>query len=351
MKTLLLTVICLTILFAGCSENKQDTEASDSEHAEIDKDFTDHESHDKDEIEDSEEITDENEEVPDENGEIELTKWMTEKVDAPKVKYHVFYSDSVNEKASFHIYVPDSYEENPEKSFPVLYYLHGGGGTGLEGVAPISSMFDQAILKGAIPDMLIVFPYGLPYGMWVDSKDGTQPMESLLMDDLIPFVDENYRTKKADGRIVEGFSMGGYGAGRLGLKYHDRFSALSMLGAGPLQLDFLEGGPYVPIEKREQLFEEVYGSDMDYFEEQSPWRTAESVADSLPENFKIRIVIGTKDTMYDNNLLFKDLLDQLGISHHYHELPDIAHTPIPVINYIVNNDPEFYLSAFGDDIP
>jgi S-formylglutathione hydrolase FrmB len=341
LKTLILLITFLAIISSGCSDNKQDVNELDSEHTEIDEDFTDHESNDN---EDNEETTDENEDI-------ELTKWMTEKVDAPKVEYRVFHSDSVNEKASFHIYIPDSYKENPEKSFPVLYYLHGSSGTGLEGVALISSMFDQAILKGTIPDMLIVFPYGLPYGMWVDSKDGTQPMESILMDDLIPYVDENYRTKKADGRIVEGFSMGGYGAGRLGLKYHNRFNALSMLGAGPLQLDFLEGGPYVPIEKREQLFEEVYGSDMDYFEEQSPWRTAESVAELLPENFKIRIVIGTKDTMYDNNLLFKDLLDQLGIAHQYHELPDVAHTPLPVVNYVVNNDPEFYLSAFGADIP
>jgi S-formylglutathione hydrolase FrmB len=330
LKKLFLMVISLAILFTGCSDNKQEMSELDSENIEIDEDH---------------------EETTDENEDIEPTKWMTEKVDAPKVEYRVFHSDSVNDRASFHIYVPDSYQDDTEKSFPVLYYLHGSGGTGIDGVAMLSSMFDQAILKGDIPAMLIVFPYGLPYGMWVDSKDGTQPMESILMDDLIPYVDENFRTKKEEERIVEGFSMGGYGAGRLGLKYYDRFSAFSMLGAGPLQLDFLEGGQYVPIETREQIFEEVYGSDMDYYEEQSPWRTAESVADLLPENLKIRIVIGTEDTMYDNNLLFKGLLDELGIAHQYHELPEIAHTPVPVIQYIINHDPEFYQNALGNDIP
>lgn len=327
MKTLILLITFLTIIFSGCSNGKQETKELDSEDIEID------------------------EETTDENEDIGLNKWMTEKVDAPKVEYHVFHSNSVNEKASFHMYVPDSYEEESEKSFPVLYYLHGSGGTGLEGIALISSMFDQAILKGDVPAMLVVFPYGLPYGMWVDSKDGTQPMESILMNDLIPYVDENYRTKKAEGRIIEGFSMGGYGAGRLGLKYYNRFNAFSMLGAGPLQLDFLEEGPYVPLEKREQIFKKVYGSDMDYYEEQSPWQIAESVAESLPENLKIRIVIGKEDLMYDNNLLFKNFLDELGIVHQYHELPDIAHTPIPVLKYTVNNDSVFYQDSFGNNLP
>ncbi len=76
-------------------------------------------------------------------------------------------------------------------------------------------------------------------------------------------------------RLLEGFSMGGYGAARLGLTYYDRFAGFSMLGAGPLQLDFVNY-PHARTspEQRQQIFDEVYGGDQKYFEAMSPWRIA-----------------------------------------------------------------------------
>ena len=201
--------------------------------------------------------------------------WVTDPVSATDVAHVIFYSDAVGDEVSFHIYLPPVYQQNPDDCLPVLYWLHGSGG-GLPGIPTLRNYFHYHIDNGNIPPMIVVFPWGLPQGMWVDSKSGHQPVESMLMDDLIPFVDSGYRTiAEPKGRLLEGFSMGGYGAARLGLTYYDRFAGFSMLGAGPLQLDFVNY-PHARTtpELRQQIFDEVYGGDQEYFEAMSPWRIA-----------------------------------------------------------------------------
>lgn len=272
--------------------------------------------------------------------------WITDKVIASGVEYRLFRSNTVGGDVSFHIFIPDHYYSRPGEHFPVLYYLHGTG-DGTIGIPMLASYFKQAINSGHIRPMLVVFPNGLPEGMWCDSKDGKQPVESMVVNDLIPFIDSQYRTiGTAAGRLVEGFSMGGYGAGRLGLKYHSMFAGFSMLGAGPLQLDFLETGPYVPMQKRLNIFRTVYGSDMSYFEAQSPWRLAESVAAFLPDSMKIRIVVGLLDNMLFNNRLLHNHFNELGINHNYFEVPDIGHVPVTLLNSLMSIDPGFYNSVF-----
>ena len=277
--------------------------------------------------------------------------WVTEPVDAPKVQYHVFHSDAVGEDVSFHIYLPDAYHAEPDRHFPVLYWLHGGAPSEktTAGIPIVSSWFDGLISRGDIPDMLVVFPNGLPFGMWCDSKDGRQPVESMLMNDLAPHVDEIYRTIRVrDGRLIEGWSMGGYGAARLGMKHYDRFAGFSMLGAGPLQLDLLDDGPRVPLARRIEIFQTVYGADSSYFEAQSPWRIAEAMAGELPKDMPIRQAVGMKDEMLENNRAFHAHLTELGIEHDYFEVPEVGHEPIPVQHFLSVNDGDFYQRVFAD---
>ncbi len=277
----------------------------------------------------------------------EIPEWVTEAVDLPRIGYHIFHSDAIGGDVSFHIYSPDSYHTYPSRHFPVLYYLHGSG-KGIQGIPFLTNFFNQLITDGDIEPMLIVFPNGLPDGMWCNSKDGTRPVETIVIDELIPLVDSMFRTiNSAEGRLIEGFSMGGYGAGRLGLKYHGLFAGFSMLGAGPLQLDFLEPGPYVPLHQRRKIFQLVYGGDMDYFEAQSPWRTSEVVADQLPEEITVRVVVGSLDNMLDNNRALSAHFTGLGIDNQFIEVPGIGHTPPALMQAIRDESIQFYNSVFS----
>lgn len=277
-------------------------------------------------------------------------EWVTEPANTTLATFHVIESAAVGGPVSFHVYLPPAYNLQPQRRFPVLYWLHGSG-AGIMGIPGVSNFFHGAIVRGDIPPMIIVYPNGLHFGMWTDSKDGSTPVESMVMEDLLPHIDANFRTiASREGRLVEGFSMGGYGAGRLGLKYHHLFRGFSMMGAGPLHLDFLADDPdnlLVPLQRRIEIFDQVWGGDPDLYLAQHPWTIAESVADDLPEDIAIRLIIGTEDNLLQNNRIFHAHLDELGIDHEYLEITGIDHTPLQLLLNIGPGNWAFYQAAFG----
>lgn len=259
---------------------------------------------------------------------------------------HTFDSESAKTTISFFVYTPEAYETDTQRRFPVLYWLHGSGG-GLAGVSQVAAHFDAAIRGGKIPPMLVVFPNGLPNGMWCDWKDGSVPVETIVIQELLPHVDATFRTLAARaGRIIEGFSMGGYGAARLGFKHPERFAAVSLLAGGPLQPDFNET-PRVGARGREQVFKAVYGGDMEYYRAQSPWRIAEQNAAALRTGMLIRQVVGDRDETLRFNRDFHTHLTSLEIPHLYLQLPNIGHNPIAVLEAMPEENWDFYRAVFA----
>lgn len=273
--------------------------------------------------------------------------WVTATVTAPNVSQHLFVSQAVGAAVSYHIYLPDAYAAQPQQRFPVLYWLHGSDSV-TAGIAQISATFDLAIESGQIPPLILVFANGLPLGMWCDAESGLQPVESMVVDDLLPEVDARFRTlPEARSRLVEGFSMGGYGAARFAFKYPDRFGAASILGAGPLQLDFLVDDPNLqPIQLRRYVLAQVYGNSLAIFEARSPWRLAEQ--QQLPTGYRLRQVVGTLDFTLGPNRDFHNHLDALGIAHHYIELPNVSHSPPSVISALGADFWTFHREALAE---
>lgn len=273
--------------------------------------------------------------------------WVTSEAASGLAQWHLFRSELIGRPVSFHAVMPPSYHTEPDRRYPVVYWLHGSnGGTG--GIPGLSQFYYDAMVNGQMPHAIVVMANGLPNSMWSDSKDGTGPVESMIIGELIPHVDRTFRTiASRAGRIVEGFSMGGHGAGRLGLKYADHFRACSLLGAGPLQLDFLEDDPDLqPIELRRKLFAAVYGNDMDYYLSQHPRTWATTRAGQLPPDHRIRIKVGAADSMLDNNRELRDHLVSLGIDHDHLELPGVGHDPLSTLSGGANQW-EFYQDTLG----
>ncbi len=275
------------------------------------------------------------------------SQWVTPAVEAPGLQWHTFHSVAVGSKVSYHIYLPPVYHEDNQRRFPVLYYLHGSLG-GLRGLKYLAAYFGAAIEQRKIPPMLVVFPNSPPLSMWCDSKDGRTPVETVLIHELIPHVDATFRTiASRRGRAVEGFSMGGYGAARLGFRYPEQFRAISMLAAGPLQPDFPAVGPRTTIAQRLKVFREVYGGDPDYFLAQSPWALAEKNADRLRRDTIIRMVIGDRDETLEINRRFHAHLTHLRIPHAFIVLPGVDHDPRKLLRTLGDRSWSFYRAAFG----
>jgi enterochelin esterase-like enzyme len=266
-------------------------------------------------------------------------------VNSPGVQRVLWESRIAGQSVSCFVFTPTAYVVEPERRFPVLYWLHGSGGSSPAAVAQLARRYDAAMQAGRIPPMLMVFPNGLPMGMWCDWKDGTVKLETMVIEELVPHIDLSYRTLGTRaGRIIEGFSMGGYGAARLGFKHPHLFAAVSLLGAGPLQLDFTEA-PRAGPKGRDRVLGTVYGGDMATFQAQSPWRIAEQKADKLRSGLLIRQIIGDRDETLRFNREFKQHLDALKIPHTYRQLPGIPHDPNLVLNALGEDNWAFYQEA------
>jgi S-formylglutathione hydrolase FrmB len=207
--------------------------------------------------------------------------------------------------------------------------------------------YSEAMRAGKIPPMILVFPNGLPKGMWCDWKDGSVKLETMFISELMPHIDRTFRTQATrEGRIIEGFSMGGYGAARLGFKHPQLFAAVSLLGAGPLQAEFTETPRAAPRE-RDRLLATVYGNDMAYYREQSPWQIVERNAEKLRSGLLIRQIVGDRDETLGFNREFKQHLDALKIPLTYRQLPGVPHDPNLVLTTLGDDNWEFYRSALS----
>ncbi|MBI2515950.1 MAG: esterase family protein [Opitutae bacterium] len=275
-------------------------------------------------------------------------EWITAQVRAPQVQQCTFVSAAAGTKVSYHLYTPEAYKTEPARRFPVIYWLHGSGG-GLRGIAPLAAHFDAAIRAGKLPPVIVVFPNGLAESMWCDSPDGRAPMETVVIKELIPHIDATHRTLATRaGRLIEGFSMGGYGSARLGLKHPELFCAVSLLGAGPLQQEFdPDDTPRSEPAHAQRLFAQVWGGEQTRFKAQSPWELAgQHAAAKSPPPLLMRQVVGDRDGTLANNRRFDARLTALKIPHTFTVLPGVGHNTRAVFAALGEANWKFYRAAF-----
>jgi len=135
------------------------------------------------------------------------------------------------------VMTPPSYDTAPARRFPVLYFLHDGGGDEAAFFRKgLADALDADMRAGRLPEMLVVSPRGV--GTWfVDSQGGVSRYATFLSETLVPFVDGRYRTVASRGsRLVAGISMGGYGALRWALARPGLFCAAGALSPAVEQM-------------------------------------------------------------------------------------------------------------------
>lgn len=136
-----------------------------------------------------------------------------------------FEALSIGRPTKYMIFLPDDYEES-EKTYPVLYLLHGFSQNytvwPMMGVSEYLDTYD---------DLIIVMPDAGNswYVNWAETdNDELNNWEDFMIYDLIHNVDQTFRTIPArEGRAISGLSMGGYGALILGLRHPDMFCSIA----------------------------------------------------------------------------------------------------------------------------
>ena len=129
------------------------------------------------------------------------------------------------------VYLPPGYEDGGE-SYPAVYCLTGFTGRGkmlLNDAAftpNLAQRLDKLIIAGTIRPMIAVMPNCFTYygGSQYINSTATGRYEDYLTDEIVPFVDKNFRTvADRESRAVMGISSGGYGSMIMGLRHPDVF--------------------------------------------------------------------------------------------------------------------------------
>jgi len=142
---------------------------------------------------------------------------------ASTVVHRTFASEALSRDYAYNVYLPDGYDTSG-LSYPVLYLLHGSGGSENSwlGDAALPQIADRLIESGAIPPAIIVMPGSRSW--WVDGYN--EMAETAFLNDLIPHIEANWRaTPEREGRVLAGISAGGYGTINFVLEHPDMFAA------------------------------------------------------------------------------------------------------------------------------
>jgi S-formylglutathione hydrolase FrmB len=139
-------------------------------------------------------------------------------------------TSALSEPAPVWILEPPSYAFTPERSYPVLYFLHDFyGNRGSLAAHGVAAELARRMADGRLPEFFVVAPSG-PGTWFSDSFDGRNRYERFLTQDLIRFVESRYRVARgSEGRGITGISMGGYGAIKIALKYPQLYGSVSSL--------------------------------------------------------------------------------------------------------------------------
>ncbi len=146
----------------------------------------------------------------------------------------VYYlSENIGEWRHLNIYVPYGYDRS-DKKYPVLYLQHGGGENEQSWVdqGKTATILDNLIAEGKAKEMLVVMSDGtMPVAAY--NMDSMQSFKSEMIDNIIPFIEENYRViPDRENRALAGLSMGGGQSFYVGLGNPDYFSHVGIFSSG-----------------------------------------------------------------------------------------------------------------------
>jgi len=140
------------------------------------------------------------------------------------VHCHSYFSKSLGRVRELAVYTPPGYDKQADARFPTLYLQHGSGDNQATWVVHGKAhwILDSLIAQGKARPMVMVMMDGHAA---LDRQGNTEAFERDLLQDVMPFVEANYRVKTAAAdRCIAGLSMGGGQSLTIGLNHLDRFA-------------------------------------------------------------------------------------------------------------------------------
>jgi enterochelin esterase-like enzyme len=215
------------------------------------------------------------------------------------------------------VYLPPDYETS-QRSYPVLYLLHGGGDdqTGWVQFGEVLHITDKAIREGKATPMIIVMPDANTgqRGYFNDIR-GEWRYEDFFFQEFMPHVEKTWRIKgEKRYRAVAGLSMGGGGTFVYALRHPELFSSACPLSAST--------GPLTLADTKEFLTRRniPYKSEAEaegYFKKHSVLELINQVADDQKKAVRWYVDCGDDDFLYEGNSLAHIAMRKKEIPHEF----------------------------------
>jgi enterochelin esterase family protein len=177
-----------------------------------------------------------------------------------QVREHIYFSKINNSMRRCFVYTPPDYDQDLNKRYPVLYLQHGGGEneTGWSNQGKANLIMDNLIAEGKTNPFIIVMDNGTwrmpeqarpprqgerPSGPWPPAG-WADNFKKTLLEDIIPMIDDNYRTlADKSHRAMAGLSMGGMQTRVITLANPDKFSYVGIFSGGSISMDDIRTAP------------------------------------------------------------------------------------------------------------
>jgi len=214
------------------------------------------------------------------------------------------------------IYLPPDYETS-QRSYPVLYLLHGAGDdqSGWVQFGEVKSVTDKAIADGKCTAMIIVMPDGnTGQRGYFNSPKGDWNYEDFFFQEFMPYIEKTYRIRAEKRyRAISGLSMGGGGTFMYALHHPELFSSACPLSAYT--------GPITPEDASARLkkqYPDISDAEIaKYFSNLSAPELIKNMPDDQKKAVRWYIDCGDDDFLYEGNCLVHIAMRKKEIPHEF----------------------------------
>lgn len=230
-----------------------------------------------------------------------------------------YKSEILGAECQYTIYLPPDYESST-RSYPVLYFLHGGEGSSTDFIQHLELDFiaNQSINTGASLPMIIIMPdAGNSDSGFMNDLRGGWNYEEHFFKEFIPFIENKYRIRKQiPYRSIAGYSMGAEAAFLYAIHQPDFFYSASLLAT--------EVSPDNTYENTKKWMSEIEGGDKltesdmrTFYETHDIFHLLKTKTKEELEQTRWYIDCGDDDFLSEGNALVHIALSEKEVAHEY----------------------------------
>ncbi|MBN2412166.1 esterase family protein [candidate division KSB1 bacterium] len=229
-------------------------------------------------------------------------------------------SKILGRNVNYAVYLPPDYDSSTRR-YPVVYLLHGytDDETAWIQFGEVNIAADKAIQSRDIPPMIIVMP-DAKVTYYVNDYRGTDKYEDMFIQEFVPFIDSEYRTRTEKRyRGISGLSMGGYGSLMYAMRYPDMFAACAAFSSA---LRDNEAYLAVSEDRFNNLFQKLYGGTIqnritEHWRSHNPIDMAKTLEPESLKKVRYYIDCGDDDSLIRGNCTLHLILKDREIPHEF----------------------------------